>query len=62
MTSHITWLSHAQHSKAVKPLLEKEAPGLSMAMISKSLAITSMAMLSRSFQRILLTVVVFNII
>ena len=34
-------------SKATQPLLDREAPGLTVAMISKSLAITPMAMLSR---------------
>lgn len=36
-----------EYSQAVKPLLEREAPGLAVAMISKSLAVTPMAMLSR---------------
>ena len=34
-------------SKATRPLLDREAPGLTVAMISKSLSITPMAMLSR---------------
>ena len=34
-------------SKATRLLLDREAPGLTVAMISKSLAITPMAMLSR---------------
>ena len=33
--------------EATRPLLEKEAPGIVVAMISKSLAVTPMAMLSR---------------
>jgi len=33
--------------EATQPLLDREAPGLTVAMISKSLAITPMAMLSR---------------
>ena len=33
--------------EATRPLLEKEAPGIVVAMISKSLTITPMAMLSR---------------
>ena len=47
---YTVWFIHGSslfQIKATKPLLDKEAPGVAVAMTTKSLAVTPLAMLSR---------------